>query len=576
MTKSLKFAFLTVVLAGTAVSLSAEDKFVTPRAVSPAQSAEIPSSVGVPEIIMYVPGGGEIGIEKILPNKVVEITLDGNPFMTLNSSDKDQINFSKTGVNDLALMTGLLTEPGQYRVTLPKQIVQLSSQTGTIEEGASEEEENYYYNAEYSFTFSIVAMPEYSISPAPGMYQPSDMSAFTVSFPEGSSLNVSSSGRAALYIIDHYNNDSSTVVTYLNATADGNRLLLTAADASKIKALDYGINRQWYYIYIPKNLLTVTLDGKTYHNPRLTFEKYDVRAVGADGFSISPSPAENLLPSDVTKFIISYPQNVTLGSQCEIGSIGAVLKQLGNTEADRLGYKGYNFGDLKITDIDTQAHTITMELKQPANEYMYENNPAKMETAYYCVSIYPRVFVGKDSMNFPGYGVNNLNGCPINGVTLIVNGESTEELSLQRGESFTAVEIFYPFNMTHAATGNITLKLGNNVISTISTSKIKLPANGDNYMKVDFGRKIGASGTYTLTIPADVFAQQSYGNYKNLEQQVIIEIGGTSGIDDLEEDSNDAQSEYYTLDGLKVNRDALAPGLYIVRKGDKTSKIVIR
>ncbi|MDE6006233.1 MAG: hypothetical protein K2G67_01585 [Muribaculaceae bacterium] len=62
---------------------------------------------------------------------------------------------------------------------------------------------------------------------------------------------------------------------------------------------------------------------------------------------------------------------------------------------------------------------------------------------------------------------------------------------------------------------------------------------------------------------------------KFLKKQVL-----TSGIDDIPADTDDGQSGpdlFYNLEGIPCgsDRNALAPGIYILRKNGKTSKIVI-
>jgi hypothetical protein len=56
-------------------------------------------------------------------------------------------------------------------------------------------------------------------------------------------------------------------------------------------------------------------------------------------------------------------------------------------------------------------------------------------------------------------------------------------------------------------------------------------------------------------------------------------VAEASGILDITTDAvNEASSEkeYFTLQGVKVSSDNLVPGLYIVRQGKQTSKVVIR
>ncbi len=50
---------------------------------------------------------------------------------------------------------------------------------------------------------------------------------------------------------------------------------------------------------------------------------------------------------------------------------------------------------------------------------------------------------------------------------------------------------------------------------------------------------------------------------------------GTQGVTDVKAD-NATSAEYYTLQGVYVGSEAPAPGLYVVRRGDKTSKEIVK
>ena len=55
---------------------------------------------------------------------------------------------------------------------------------------------------------------------------------------------------------------------------------------------------------------------------------------------------------------------------------------------------------------------------------------------------------------------------------------------------------------------------------------------------------------------------------------INVEFGpGSSAIDTVAAD--DAETVYYNLQGLQVPAENLTTGLYIIRQGDKTSKVYI-
>ena len=52
-----------------------------------------------------------------------------------------------------------------------------------------------------------------------------------------------------------------------------------------------------------------------------------------------------------------------------------------------------------------------------------------------------------------------------------------------------------------------------------------------------------------------------------------IKINTTTSIKEIDSDT-DAQAEYYTLQGVRV--DNPSPGIYICRKGSNVKKIIVR
>ncbi|MDE6272323.1 MAG: hypothetical protein K2M31_04885 [Muribaculaceae bacterium] len=557
-------------------AMAVEYKTVMPLSTDPSEGQEIASSVGVDEITVTMPGGGVFGIEKILRNKLIGIERDGEFYKNVSSADVSKVKFSNKSTSDFVICPGLINLPGTYTITLPEHLVEMAIELDpTLGEG---EVPPVSINASYSFSFTIVDFPEYDISPKPGLYQPSDLETFTLSFPEGAVAGAgSSSVPVALYVYDFYKNDLTRQTTY-SLEPQGNKLVMKANDPASIKALTYGLGRQWYYLEIPKNAVNVTLDGKVMSNPALKFSKYDVRTVGEDGFSISPSPAENLIPSDLCEFTLSYPARYSLDTTGagKIKSTGAFLTQTGTAEADKLNYDGYYFGTLVITAIDEEKRTITMQMAKPQSPLSYENNPDMMETGYYCVSLSPRVLKGKEVLNFPGYGVKGRDKCSLANLRVIVNGEATDSLTLQRGQSFSGIELFYPFRMkVKDRSKAITLTLNGSTLASIPISSLNIPTNGDKYMMVNFFKVFKTPGEYTVTIPGDVFEQTAFGNYLNMDQNVKIIIpGATTEVEGIEiEDESDPV--YYTLDGRRVNAGHLEPGIYVRLHKGRAEKIKI-
>jgi len=65
--------------------------------------------------------------------------------------------------------------------------------------------------------------------------------------------------------------------------------------------------------------------------------------------------------------------------------------------------------------------------------------------------------------------------------------------------------------------------------------------------------------------------------YQNAEVWQYFNIDSNlSGIEDIEADGSDAPVEYFNLNGVRVNGEALTPGIYIKRQGGKASKVLVK
>lgn len=83
--------------------------------------------------------------------------------------------------------------------------------------------------------------------------------------------------------------------------------------------------------------------------------------------------------------------------------------------------------------------------------------------------------------------------------------------------------------------------------------------NGTKFIKADYGEAVVQAEGETLT-PVIVFMSSS---------------NVSTGVETVEFDEN-AEAQYFNLNGVQVKAENLTPGLYIVRQGNKVSKQVIR
>ncbi|MDD6723535.1 MAG: glucosaminidase domain-containing protein [Bacteroidales bacterium] len=111
--------------------------------------------------------------------------------------------------------------------------------------------------------------------------------------------------------------------------------------------------------------------------------------------------------------------------------------------------------------------------------------------------------------------------------------------------------------------------------SQITVSPATLPAEGGTVTMTFTPTK---SGTSYVTIPVYVSALNASQVTVNCKTKWSGRryTKGISGIDDVETDVLADGTEYYTLQGVRVEAENLTPGLYIRRQGNTVTKVVIR
>lgn len=75
---------------------------------------------------------------------------------------------------------------------------------------------------------------------------------------------------------------------------------------------------------------------------------------------------------------------------------------------------------------------------------------------------------------------------------------------------------------------------------------------------------------FTQAAPGTVYRTNGHGNFKIMLPESAVDFI-TAGVVAIDAEESDAPTEYYTLDGLKVEKPG--KGLYIVRRGAKTAKV---
>ncbi|MDE6331295.1 MAG: hypothetical protein K2L80_01710, partial [Muribaculaceae bacterium] len=69
---------------------------------------------------------------------------------------------------------------------------------------------------------------------------------------------------------------------------------------------------------------------------------------------------------------------------------------------------------------------------------------------------------------------------------------------------------------------------------------------------------------------------QSYDDRESAYSPLEFVMTSKSGVENIAVDAADADAEYFRIDGIRVAADRLTPGVYVVRKGNEVSKVVIK
>ncbi|MBQ7941100.1 MAG: hypothetical protein IJ328_01665, partial [Muribaculaceae bacterium] len=91
------------------------------------------------------------------------------------------------------------------------------------------------------------------------------------------------------------------------------------------------------------------------------------------------------------------------------------------------------------------------------------------------------------------------------------------------------------------------------------------------YFTLTAGNDFPGSGT--IEIKNNVFSTCDLVEH-NPVGTVAVVMDYTTGVEETLSDSV-SEVEYYTLQGIKVEKEQLTPGIYIKRQGGKTTKVVM-
>ena len=111
----------------------------------------------------------------------------------------------------------------------------------------------------------------------------------------------------------------------------------------------------------------------------------------------------------------------------------------------------------------------------------------------------------------------------------------------------------------------------NNNATDVTTSN-----NQNGELVITLSSPITGEGEYAVVIPAGFFTYV-YENFEedSPELSLTIKVDSTVGVEEINV-STLRNAEYYNLNGVRVDHRNLNPGIYVVRQGEKTFKVVVR
>lgn len=69
---------------------------------------------------------------------------------------------------------------------------------------------------------------------------------------------------------------------------------------------------------------------------------------------------------------------------------------------------------------------------------------------------------------------------------------------------------------------------------------------------------------------------QAYDDRQSAFAPLEFVMKSVNGIENVTDEASEAPAEYYTIDGYRVSNPEATPGLYIVRRGNETSKVLVK
>ena len=545
-------------IAGAAENAATYAPSLSPSSVTPENGVEVPSTEGLTSVKFLFPGGGEIGVEKLnKEGRTIDVkNAAGVIVQSLDCTTNGVLSYDINQANAVIVnFPNPVKTPGEYSFVLPEGLVVMAEDSGSLGSSESTEETQEELlakrtNKAFTYNFKVVDAPEFSMSPLPGKYEPSELVTITFTYPEGTEISVNSESTTLPSLWNYCNNVTSdgdsfvrTKVTDYAVSASGNVVTLTARSASSIKSMTKGSGQEWDYVIVPANAWTARLNGNSYPIYNLKYEKYELRDKSVVDLECEyePGKTDNFAGTDFKEVDIIYP--ATYVPKLEVGKTAGSLRQFAPGATANTS-DAFNFGTYIVKAVDTERRRMTLRLSDPTG-IRYINNVDRMQTGWYALRLNNGAFQTGETTttvnpltDFDPVYVTGKESTSIADFQLMVGGKYVSETFAEESTGFTKVMFKYPISVDLIdSNAKIQLLKGGTVFKeTAASDRLKsnsydaeTSTNGTEWHYAFSGSTaITDPGTYTIHIPAGIYRQNRLGKtYVNEEENIQVSIGAS-------------------------------------------------
>lgn len=471
---------------------------VNPSSVYPAQDEVIGSSLNLQTLSVTFSGLGDRGIENCIRSEDTKIVvkLGDEVFCTIPTTDTKAITLDESFVDKANIkLPEPLTKGGVYTVEIPEGLFIVKGISAAIT---------------WSFTVQAEVSAEWSMANG-GTYPFSSFANFTLTYPEGTVIELNSGLHATLY---NKKNGQNVEISAYTAEVNSNVVTLKANDMSKMVVAN-NARSNYMFIEVPAGLFTITANGSTYKNPAFNCETFLSTAFGVSDFQFIPAIDSELTTEQLKEITLLVPEGaVYCGGKTSAQTVLTVVP-------NNSGNNSYNYV-YKFKSLSEDGRQVVAELT-PAESGL-SNNLEYFQKGDAYIKVTANVIQREGTTN-----KNSLTTIKAYNVTDGIQTAPVYESSPADGAAETSISsltLRFPANVVvNDENAEITLSLGGKVIKSVKVSETTTAAaqaggagaynvGFQNKFKDEEGNAFTDPGVYTFNVPANAFKQvgQEYLN----------------------------------------------------------------